>query len=72
MNIPPAANKAPSTREPESPEEVRIRQSMTRWTKMNETARLLGRGLGRRELVERVALETGASARAVHDALKRA
>ena len=69
MNIPPAANKAPSA--PRPSEAARIRQSMSRWTKMDEAARLLGRGLGRRELVERVALETGASARAVHDALKR-
>ena len=37
---------------------------------MDGPARLLGRGLGMKELVDRVALEVGASPRQVHCAIK--
>jgi hypothetical protein len=49
----------------------RIRKSMTRWVDMDAAGRLLGRGLGRRALMGRVALETGATLAAVQAALKR-
>ncbi len=51
-------------------ERVRIRASMRKWRKMDETARLLGRGLGRNELLDRVSREVGASLRRVESALK--
>jgi len=51
-------------------EGVRIRTSMRRWQAMDGPARLLGRGLGMKELVDRVALEVGASPRQVHCAIK--
>ena len=37
---------------------------------MDETARRLGRGLGRRELISRVAMESGVSAAVVTQACK--
>lgn len=53
-------------------EAARIRKAMARWREMDAAGKLMGRGLGRRELIERVALETGATAAAVSTALKRA
>jgi hypothetical protein len=52
-------------------ERTRIRTSMRRWQTMDYPARLLGRGLGMRELVDRVAKEVGTSLRQVHCALKK-
>ncbi|MDX6769410.1 MAG: hypothetical protein SF051_07745 [Elusimicrobiota bacterium] len=53
-------------------EMVRIRKAMARWQEMDAAGKLLGRGLGRRELLGRVALETGVTLGAVEAALKRA
>lgn len=50
---------------------LRIRKSMSRWVDMDAAGRLIGRGLGRRALMGRVALETGATIAAVQAALKR-
>lgn len=43
---------------------------MLRWESMDLAGRLAGRGLGRRELVDRVAREIGATRAAVLSALK--
>ena len=48
----------------------RIRKSMRRWESMDSSGRELGRGLGRRELIGRVAREVGKSVREVHSALR--
>lgn len=57
---------------PDSADEIeRIRKAMLRWKDMDAAGKKMGRGLGRRELIDRVALETGASASAVQSALKR-
>jgi hypothetical protein len=48
----------------------RIRKSMNNWEAMDATGRLAGRGLGRRELIGRVANEVGTSRAAVESALK--
>lgn len=53
-------------------ERTRIRDSMRRWREMDAPARLLGRGLGMKELVDRVAREVGTTLRQVHSALKGA
>ena len=53
-------------------ERTRIRMSMRKWQIMDAPARLLGRGLGMRELVGRVAKDVGMSIRQVHSALKPA
>lgn len=50
---------------------LRIRKSMTRWEDMDAAGKLIGRGLGRRALMGRVAMETGATLAAVQAALKR-
>ena len=52
-------------------ETLRIRKAMARWRDMDAAGKLMGRGLGRRELIERVALETGTTAAAVSSALKQ-
>ena len=52
-------------------EAARIRKAMARWRDMDAAGKLMGRGLGRRELIDRVALETGATAAAVSLALKQ-
>lgn len=52
-------------------EAVRIRKAMTRWKDMDAAGKKMGRGLGRRELIDRVATETGATAAAVLSALKK-
>jgi hypothetical protein len=51
-------------------EQNRIRKSMLKWQEMDAKACALGRGLGKKELVDRVAMEVGASSRQVHSALK--
>jgi hypothetical protein len=51
-------------------ERTRIRTSMKKWQNMDEAARELGRGLGKRELIDRVAKEVGTTLREVHSALK--
>jgi hypothetical protein len=48
----------------------RIRKAMARWREMDAPGRLLGRGIGRREMVGRVAMETGATVAAVVAAIK--
>ncbi len=52
-------------------ETVRIRKAMTRWKDMDAAGKKMGRGLGRRELIDRVVMETGATAAAVQFALKK-
>lgn len=59
-------------RESHFSERARIRKSMRKWRKLDEPARLLGRGLGSKELTLRVARDVGASLRQVHGALKTA
>jgi|GEM_PF-5298436 len=51
-------------------ERASIRKSMRKWQEMDAPAKLLGRGLGKKELVERVAREVGTSSRRVQSALK--
>ena len=46
-----------------------IRKSMTKWESLDQAGRLAGRGLGRAELIDRVAKEVGASQRRVQSAL---
>jgi hypothetical protein len=48
----------------------RIRKSMRKWESMDQAGRLAGRGLGRAELIDRVATEVGASVNQVQSALK--
>ena len=50
--------------------DARIIKSMRQWELIDAKGRELGRGLGRRQMVERVALEVGTSARRVLAALK--
>lgn len=57
--------------ESEAGERQRIRQSMFKWEVLDEPGRRLGRGLGRTELIGRVAREVGQSLREVQSALKR-
>ncbi|OIO07515.1 MAG: hypothetical protein AUJ52_10170 [Elusimicrobia bacterium CG1_02_63_36] len=54
----------------EAQETARIRKSMSKWQSMDAPARLLGRGLGRRELERRVASEVGITLRQVQVALR--
>ena len=51
-------------------ERARIQKSMRKWENIDETGRRLGRGLGRRELIGRVAKEIGATLDQVHRALR--
>ncbi len=50
--------------------DARILKSMRQWELIDAKGREMGRGLGRRQMVERVALEVGTSARRVLAALK--
>lgn len=43
---------------------------MKKWEEMDAPARLLGRGLGRKELLGRVAKDVGATIKEVGDALR--
>jgi len=77
MRITPAerGNRKPvrlsqEVRENDVLERARIQASMRKWQGMDETAKMLGRGLGKKELFDRVALEVGKSLRQVHEALK--
>lgn len=77
MGLKPAVKKkggpppdARARRERVVVERTLIRKSMRRWESMDEAARQLGRGLGKKELVHRVAKEVGASLRQVHSALR--
>jgi hypothetical protein len=54
----------------EASERKLIQKSMLKWENMDMTGRRLGRGLGRKEMLDRVAQETGNSLRLVHIALK--
>lgn len=49
---------------------TRIKTSMRKWMSMNEVGLELGRGLGRRELIDRVAKEVGTTLREVQSALR--
>ena len=51
-------------------ERTRITKAMSKWLSMDAPAKLLGRGLSRKEIIERVALDVGASVRAVQTALR--
>ena len=44
---------------------------MSKWESMNQAGLLAGRGLGRKELIDRVAKEVGTSPNQVQSALKR-
>ncbi len=70
MPNPPSGKKAQKSDESEASKRLRIRSSMCRWEKMDEPAELLGRGLGRQELIGRVAREVGATQSSVRSALK--
>ena len=48
-----------------------IRASMRRWRTHNKYGLSIGRGLSESELLERVALETGASKTHIRDAIRR-
>ena len=48
----------------------RIRKSMLHWESMDLAGRLVGRGLGKKELIGRVARDVGASRSEVLSALK--
>lgn len=50
----------------------RIRTSMEKWRRLDEPAKRLGRGLGRKELLDRVAQDVGLSLRQVSTALRAA
>lgn len=49
---------------------ARIRKAMARWKDMDAAGRQMGRGLGRQELLGRVAMETGSTVAAVKSALR--
>lgn len=49
----------------------RIQKSMRHWENMDMAGRELGRGLGRKELIARVAKEVGKTQETVLSALKR-
>ncbi|OGR87122.1 MAG: hypothetical protein A3J74_05175 [Elusimicrobia bacterium RIFCSPHIGHO2_02_FULL_57_9] len=59
------------TRESAALERTLIRKSMSRWEGMNSAGRELGRGLDRKELIDRVAKEVGQSIKKVLSALKK-
>ena len=54
----------------EPSERSRIQKSMSKWRTMDTPAHLLGRGLGVKALIERVAMENGVTIRRVRAALK--
>lgn len=62
--------KARDARQAAAGERIRILKSMKKWEEMDAPARLLGRGLGRKELLGRVAKDVGATIREVGAALK--
>ena len=62
--------KKPGSGPSDDSEKTRIRKSMLKWTLMDEAACRLGRGLGKEELIARVAQEVGASLRQVRSALR--
>ncbi len=62
--------KAREARDAAAGERTRILKSMKKWEEMDATARLLGRGLGRKELLGRVAKDVGATIKEVGAALK--
>ena len=47
-----------------------IHKSMRKWESIDMTGRHLGRGLGKKELIDRVAKEVGKTLREVYAALK--
>lgn len=53
-------------------ERSRIRSAMRKWVAMDVPAQRLGRGLGMRALVGRVAVEVGATLRQVQSVLRQA
>jgi hypothetical protein len=60
------------TEEGRALERTLIRTSMRKWESIDLHGRELGRGLGRKELIERVARDVGTSLRHVLSALKSA
>ncbi|MBI3553354.1 MAG: hypothetical protein HY077_12740 [Elusimicrobia bacterium] len=62
--------RGPPAAEERAAERVMIRKSMRRWESMDGAAKELGRGLGKKELIDRVAKEVGTSLRQVHCALR--
>ncbi len=62
---------AREARENAAGERSRILKSMKKWEEMDAPARLLGRGLGRKELLGRVAKDVGATIREVSTVLKK-
>jgi hypothetical protein len=65
-----AKTPRPSSPVPDASLPARALKSLRKWTMMNEPARLLGRGLSRRELMARAARDIGATTRQVESALK--
>ncbi len=57
-------------REREAVESALIRKSMCKWQRIDEVGRELGRGLGKKELIDRVAQEVGTTLRQVQCALR--
>lgn len=55
---------------PAADQRKRVRKSMLKWDAMDAAGRRLGRGLGRRALIARVALDVGVTVQAVLLALK--
>ena len=50
-------------------ERTLVAESLRKWEAINESGRLLGRGLGKKELLDRVAMEVGMTLSQVHCAL---
>jgi hypothetical protein len=68
----PRGGCAPGSPESLASERALIQKSMRRWEEIDTLGREMGRGLGRKELIERVAREVGTTLSSVHSALKSA
>ena len=66
----PRGGFAAGSAEGRASERALILKSMRRWEEIDALGREMGRGLGRKELIERVALEVGTTLSSVHSALK--
>ncbi len=63
---------SPNSPESRASQRALIQKSMRRWEEIDTLGREMGRGLGRKELIERVAREVGTTLSSVHSALKTA
>jgi hypothetical protein len=59
-----------TTKADDASERALIQKSMRRWVEIDALGREMGRGLGRKELIERVALEVGMPVGFVQSVLK--